>query len=215
MSDFTLNLLEGTGRSLWVAFQAVMLCLPVAIVSALLLKQTNRVSSLVLFALDVFIALPNQLLLLTLAGILGGSAAALLLSVFVTQVPVAVRHFRVHFYRAYREDYVEAARALGVGPFRLFWKHVLPRLWAPLSVYSVALIKRVILLEALLTFLGLGFDPLTPSLGRLISEGRDALFLSPVYFLAPVGILFFCLWALQSVSDRFSSLFRSRGLRYL
>lgn len=215
MNSFVFNLFEGTAHSLWIALQAIVLCLPIAILLALVLRHTSRIRAMVLFALDVFIALPNQLLLLTLAGVLGGSAAALLLSVFVTQVPVAIRHFRVHFYRAYREEYVEAARALGVGPFRVFWKHILPRLWAPLSVYSVSLVKRVILMEALLTFLGLGFDPLTPSLGRLITEGRDSLFLNPLYFLAPVGILVLCLGALQSVSDRFSSLFRGRGLRYL
>jgi len=215
VNSFAFNLFEGTAHSLCLALQAIIICIPVAIVMALVLRHTSRIRAMILFALDVFIALPNQLLLLTLAGVLGGSAAALLLSIFVTQVPVAIRHFRVHFYRAYREDHVEAARALGVGSFRVFWKHILPRLWAPLSVYSVALVKRVILMEALLTFLGLGFDPLTPSLGRLITEGRDSLFLNPMYFLAPVGILVLCLGVLQSVSDRFSSLFRGRGLRYL
>lgn len=215
MSELTLNLIEGTAHSLFLAIKALLLCLPVAIVAALILKNMSRRTSVLLFALDVFIALPNQLLLLTLAGVLGGSSGALLLSVFVTQVPVAIRHFRVHFSRAYREEHVEAARALGVGKLQLFSKHVLPRLWGPLSVYSLSLVKRVILMEALLTFLGLGFDPLTPSLGRLISEGRDTLFLNPAYFLAPVGILVLCLWSLQSVSDRFSSLFRGRGLRYL
>lgn len=215
MFDFYQRLLEGTVYSLWLSFEAVVLCIPFSIVLAVLLRKDTRVRRLLLFVLDVFIALPNQVLLLTLAGVLGGSSSALLFSVFVTQVPGCIRHFRIHFARAYSEPHVEAAKALGVGRWGLFWKHVLPRLWAPLNIYTVSLVKRVILMEALLTFLGLGFDPLSPSLGRLIAEGRDALFISPVYFLAPVGILILCLYSLQNVSDRFSLLFRSRGLRYL
>jgi ABC-type dipeptide/oligopeptide/nickel transport system permease subunit len=215
MLDFFLKLLEGTTHSLWISFQAVLLCVPFSIVVAIFLRKETQLRKILLYALDVFIALPNQVLLLTLAGVLGGGSTALLLSVFVTQVPGCIRHFKVHFSRAYGENHVEAAKALGAGRRRVFFRHVLPRLWAPLSIYTLSLVKRVILMEALLTFLGLGFDPLSPSLGRLISEGRDALFLTPIYFLAPVGILILCLYILQSVSDRFSLLFRSPGLRYL
>lgn len=215
MFDFILKLLEGTAYSLWISFESVLLCVPFSVVVAVFLRKSTRLRKGLLYALDVFIALPNQILLLTLAGVLGGGSTALLLSIFVTQVPGCIRHFKVHFTRAYAAPHVEAGKALGVGSGRLFWNHVLPRLWSPLSIYTLSLVKRVILMEALLTFLGLGFDPLTPSLGRLISEGRDALFLTPIYFLAPVGILILCLYVLQSVSDRFSLLFRSHGLRYL
>ncbi|MEZ4814900.1 MAG: ABC transporter permease subunit [Bdellovibrionota bacterium] len=213
--DFYSKLLQGTLYSFFVAGSALLLCVPFSILVALLLRKNDPLRRMLLFVLDVFIALPNQILLLTLAGVLGGSLSALLLSVFITQVPGCIRHFRVHFIRAYGEVHVEAANALGIGRVRLFFLHVLPRLWAPLSVYSISLLKRVILMEALLNFLGLGFDPLSPSLGRLISEGRSALFWNPVYFLAPVIILVLCLYVLQSVSDRFSLLFRSHGLRYL
>ncbi len=215
MNDFYLRLAEGLGYSFLISFLAILICVPISLGVALLLRERNPLARLSLYSLDIFIALPNQILLLTLAGLLGGGFWALLLSVFMTQVPTLIRHFRVHLKRAFAMNHVEAARGLGVGPLRLFFLHVIPRLWAPLSVATVSLMKRVILSETLLSFLGLGFDPLTPSLGRLISEGRDALFVNPVYFLAPILVLFLCLFTLQNVSDRYSTLFRTRGIRYL
>jgi peptide/nickel transport system permease protein len=215
MNEFVVRLTAGAFHSILLAVISVILCMPIAVLAALAMRKKTKLTSALVYSLDVFISLPNNVLLITLAGILGGSPFALLLSVFITQIPGMIRHFRVHFLRAYSDAHVDAAVALGVGPNRIFWKHVLPRLWAPLSISAVTLMKRVILSESLITFLGLGFDPLTPSLGRLISEGREALFLDPVYFLAPVGVLASCLYVLQKFSDRFSSLYRSRGIRYL
>lgn len=165
--------------------------------------------------LDLFIALPNQLLLLSLAGIAGGSLLAVLLSVFLTQVPVMIRHLRIYVIQAHACEYVEASRALGATKRRLFFIHIFPRLFIPVSISSLTLVKRVILSESLLMFLGLGFDPLTPSLGRLLSEGRSYLFLSPERFFVPALVLFLILYILQSVCDRFSSLFDPKGVRYL
>lgn len=215
METLSYALLEGTLYSFIFALVALLLCVPISIFIAVMLSGESLLVKGLLYLLDVFIALPNQLLLLVMAAVLGGSPRALLLSVFITQMPGCVRHFRVHFFRAYAEAHVEAARALGIPGFRLFFIHVLPRVWGPLSVYLAVFIKRVILMEAVLTFLGLGFDPLTPSLGRLIAEGKGALFYNPVYFLAPVGVLALSLYFLQKVSDRFSLLFRGPGVRYL
>ena len=215
MIDFALKLLAALLYSFSLAGAAVFLCLPFCVFTASLLRNKNRLSAILLSLIDVLIALPHQILLLTLAGILGGSAKVFLLSVFLTQTPPMLRHFVVHFERAYASPHIEAVRALGLSPARVFFRHVLPRLWAPLSVATLSLVKRVILSETLLSFLGLGFDPLTPSLGRLLSEGREQLFLSPALFLTPMLTLLLGLYVLQRISDRYSSLFKAHGVRYL
>jgi peptide/nickel transport system permease protein len=212
---FFLKVLEGVFYSLSVGLKSLFLCLPFALFCAFLLRKENIFSKTFLSFLDVFIALPNQLLLLSLAGIAGGSLAAVLLSVFLTQVPVMIRHLRVYVIQAHACEYVEASRALGATKNRLFFIHIFPRLFMPVSISSLTLIKRVILSESLLMFLGLGFDPLTPSLGRLLSEGRSYLFLSPERFFIPAVVFFLILYILQTVCDRFSSLFDPKGVRYL
>jgi peptide/nickel transport system permease protein len=212
---FLLKVFEGACYSLSVGLKSLFFCLPFALFCAFLIRKENIFSKVFLAFLDVVIALPNQLLLLSLAGIAGGSIVAILISVFLTQVPGMIRHLRVYVIQAHGYEYVEASRAIGATRVRLFFVHIFPRLFLPLSISGLTLLKRVILSESLLMFLGLGFDPLTPSLGRLLSEGRSYLFLSPERFFIPAIVLFFMLYVLQSVCDRFSSLFDPKGVRYL
>jgi peptide/nickel transport system permease protein len=212
---FLLKVLEGLFHSLNIGIKSLILCVPFSLLCAFLLRHEQITAKIFISFLDVVISLPNQLLLLSLAGIAGGGEPALLLSVFLTQVPGLVRHLRVYVMQSYEFDYVEASRALGASRKRLLLFHVFPRLFLPLSISSLTLLKRVILSESLLMFLGLGFDPLTPSLGRLLSEGRGYLFLSPDRFFIPALVLFLLLYILQSVCDRFSSLFDPKGVRYL
>ena len=214
-SDFLLKVLEGFFHSLLVGFKSLVVCVPFSLFCAFLFRTESSFTKTFLSFVDIVIALPNQLLLLSLAGIAGGSTSAILVSVFMTQVPGLIKHLRVYVSQAYSCDYVEASRALGSSHRRLFWVHIFPRLFLPLSVSSLNLLKRVILSESLLMFLGLGFDPLTPSLGRLLSEGRTYLFLAPERFYIPAFVLFLLLYILQSVCDRFSSLFDPKGVRYL
>jgi peptide/nickel transport system permease protein len=206
---------SGITHSFLLGIYSILLCVPLALLVAKITRKENRSSSLALYFLDIFISLPNQLILITLAGVLGGGWGALLFSVFLTQFPTLVRHLRVHVLMAYESAFIEAQRAMGLGELRIFLRHALPKLGVALSVNSLLLFKRVILVESLLTFLGLGFDPLTPSLGRLISEGREALFWRPELFFAPVLFLVLLLFVLQSIADRFSSLFIGGKIRYL
>jgi ABC-type dipeptide/oligopeptide/nickel transport system permease subunit len=214
-SFFLLKVCEGALYSLSIGVKSLVVCIPFALFFAFLFRKENIYSKTFITSLDVVIALPNQLLLLSLAGIAGGSAGAIILSVFVTQVPGLIRHLRVYVVQAEECEFVEASRALGATKSRLFFCHIFPRLFMPVSISSLALLKRVILSETLLMFLGLGFDPLTPSLGRLLSEGRSYLFLSPERFFIPAIILFLLLYVLQTGCDRFSSLFDPKGVRYL
>ena len=203
--------LQGTFYSLLLGMEAVLLYVTAAIIFGYFLCGSSKK----IILLDLFIALPNQLLLLVLAGLLGGGWNAFLFAVGVTQFPSLVRHIRSYLVQALREECIESVRALGASELRVLIFHVMPRIFSPLAVISLALMKRVILSEALLTFLGLGFDPLTPSLGRLLSEGKEALFVDPLRFVAPAVALILLLWILQALSDRFSHLFNLPGVRYL
>jgi len=198
----------------WAALSALLL-VPLSLGISILLQNNSFFRKVGSFIIELFVALPSQLLLLVLAGILGGSPWALILAMIITQVPHRVRHLGVHLERAYASLAIESAVALGVGRFSIFLKYVLPRLSMPLFLTTLTLFKQFILSESLLTFLGLSFDPLSPSLGRLISEGREYLFFDAARFWVPVLCLSGTLLTLQIVSDRFSSLFQVRGIRYL
>ena len=70
-------------------------------------------------------------------------------------------------------SYVEAARVIGVPPFRILWRHVLPNIGPPLLIYVTTLLGAAILFEGALSFLALGVPPPNPSWGRMLVESRD------------------------------------------
>jgi peptide/nickel transport system permease protein len=82
-------------------------------------------------------------------------------------------------------DYVSAARALGASGLRIMSRHVLPNIFAPLLVQLTLSLSTAILVEASLSFLGLGTQPPTPSWGLMVSDGRRFLTLSPWATIAP------------------------------
>ncbi|MFC3125633.1 ABC transporter permease [Pseudoroseomonas globiformis] len=82
-------------------------------------------------------------------------------------------------------DYVRAARALGVTEARLLWRHVLPGLAAPVAVASALSVAGAILAESVLSFLGLGIQPPTPSWGNMLANAQEAVFAAPLAALWP------------------------------
>jgi len=82
-------------------------------------------------------------------------------------------------------DYVRAARALGVTEARLLWRHVLPGLAPPVAVASALAVAGAILAESVLSFLGLGIQPPTPSWGNMLANAQEAVFAAPLAALWP------------------------------
>lgn len=99
------------------------------------------------------------------------------------------------------QPFVAAARAMGAGPWRVVFRHVLPNAAAPLIVSAALGIGNVMLLEAALSFLGVGVQPPTPSWGNMIADGRDQLASAPWTTLFPGLAIALVVMALNSVAD--------------
>lgn len=97
--------------------------------------------------------------------------------------------------------YTDAARALGAGPWRILFRHVLPNASAPLIISAVLGIGNVMLLEAALSFLGVGVRPPTPSWGNMIADGRDQLATAPWGTLFPGLAIAVVVMSLNLVGD--------------
>ena len=122
--------------------------------------------------MDILISFPAMILVVALAGFLGHSTAVLILSVAVINFPIVVRVMRSSALEVSRELFVEGARARGASAGRLMLRHVLPNAWTPILVQASILMGWAILIEAALSFIGLGTQPPDPSLGLMLSEGR-------------------------------------------
>ncbi len=120
---------------------------------------------------EIFMAFPTIILAMAIAAALGPSLLNAVLAMVVVWWPNYARLMRGLVLAVKSEQYVEAARVIGVPELRILWRAVLPNCLAPLVVLGTVDLGGAILVFAGLSFLGLGSDPATPEWGRMISDG--------------------------------------------
>lgn len=140
----------------------------------------------VLLALgDTLLAVPRLVLLLVIAALWGPGLPTVVSVLALTGWMGVARLVRAEVLGVRALPYVEAARALGVGPTRLLLRHVLPNALGAATVAVTLGVGSAIVLESGLSFLGLGIQPPAPSWGNMIAGGRDWLLTAPWIALAP------------------------------
>lgn len=125
--------------------------------------------------IDIMMAFPGILLALTVIAVLGVNLTNLMISVGIFSIPLYTRVLRGSTLSAKEQLYVEAARAVGCGSFRVLTRHILPNIIAPLIVLATLGMATAILTAASLSFLGLGQQPPTPEWGSMLSNARKYL----------------------------------------
>lgn len=145
------------------------------VVGALAGYREGWVDAVVMRVVEVLLAFPGTLLLIGIASALGSGFATLLIAFSVTGWTTTARLVRGKLLSIKREEYVEAARALGVPPARIIFRHALPNALGPVIVTATLGVGGIILAEAGLSFLGLGIQPPRPAWGSMIAQGRSFL----------------------------------------
>jgi peptide/nickel transport system permease protein len=129
--------------------------------------------TLLMRPLEVLMAFPIVLLAITVIAALGTGTTALMIAVIAVYTPIIARVARAAVVKIRPQEYVQAAEALGVPQHRIITRHVLPNSLGPIMTQCTVLLGLAILLEAGLSFLGLGVQPPAPSLGLMLAEGRE------------------------------------------
>lgn len=137
------------------------------------------VDGLLMRPLDILLALPALLLAVALIAIVGPGAMIALLAISIIYLPIIARVVRSSVLVVRDQPYVDGARARGASELSIMLRHVLPNSLGPALVQATVLMGFAIQIEAALSFLGLGAQPPTPSLGIMLSDGRDVLTLAP------------------------------------
>jgi peptide/nickel transport system permease protein len=200
--DLLERLLRGAQVSLAVGLTAALVSLAVGAAAGALAGYAGGLTDRVVVALtDAALAIPRVPFLLLLAALFRPGLALTVLALGLTGWMTVTRLVRGEV-RAVRErPFVEAARALGARPARLLGRHVLPHALTPALVAAALGVGNAIMLEAGLSFLGLGIQPPTPSWGNMIAAGRDALVTAPWVALAPAAAVALVVLALSLVAD--------------
>lgn len=129
--------------------------------------------------MDVFFAFPILLLAIGVIAIIGASIWGAAIAIAIVYTPIFARLIRGPALVIANSEYVQGALAIGASDSRILFHHLLPNLASVILVQTSLLLSAAILVEASLSFLGLGAQPPIPSLGLALSEGRNFLLLSP------------------------------------
>jgi peptide/nickel transport system permease protein len=133
------------------------------------------VDSVVMRFTDMMLSIPRLVLLIVVMALFEGGFWLVIIVLGLTGWMGIARIVRGEVLSLREREFVQAAKALGMGDIRIIGRHVLPNVLAPVIVYTTLGIGNTILVEAALSFLGLGVQPPTPSWGNMIADGRDAL----------------------------------------
>jgi len=183
--DILSALMYGARISLLVGLAAVALSLLFGVALGLLSGYAGgHVDAFIMRVCDVMLSFPAILIALLIDGV--GRAlfphahdtlafTVLILAIALTGWVKYARTVRGSTLVERHKDYVQAARVIGVAPLRIMWRHVLPNVTGPVLVLATIDIAAAVIIEATLSFLGVGVPPTSPSLGTLIRIGNDNL----------------------------------------
>ncbi len=161
----------------------------------------GSVDNLLMRLVDAFLTFPPLLLAVALVGLLGPDIENVMLALGLVQAPVLARIVRGSTLAVREDVYVMAARALGAGPARIVFSHILRNVVSPIVVQLTIVFSAAVVAEASLSFLGFGTQPPEPSWGRDLSEARRFLGDAPWMFLAPTGVIMLCVLSINFLGD--------------
>jgi peptide/nickel transport system permease protein len=172
--------------SLDVAVTSVLLALAAGLPLGLVAGYAEGLAEqLIMRPLDVLMAFPAILLAIALMSVFGTGIVLVALALGIVYTPIIARVVRASVLAAKGEVYVEGARALGAPVGWVVLRHILPNSTTPVLVQASVLMAIAILVEAALSFLGVGVQPPTPSLGLMLADGRSFMLQAPWVVVFP------------------------------
>jgi ABC-type dipeptide/oligopeptide/nickel transport system permease subunit len=201
--DVLSRIVHGARISLLVGVSAVIVSLVVGVTLGLISGFVGgKVDTVIGTIVDVTLSFPQILLALAFVAALGPSLVTIIVVLGLTGWERYTRIVRAEVMALREKEFVEAARAIGVGRLRVIFRHVLPNTMSSIVVLSTLQVAQAILAEAALSFLGVGSGRAYPTWGQMISLGRD--FVTVAWWLSTLPGLAICLTvlAINLVGDR-------------
>jgi peptide/nickel transport system permease protein len=200
--DILSRLILGTRVSVEVGFGSALLSLVVGTSLGLWAGyRPGVIATLIMRGSDVLLAFPAVLLAMVVAVVLHAGSGGVLLAIAVVSLPTFVRLAQAVMLSHRHRQYVEAAIIFGASSKYVIFRAVLPNVFGPLAVQSAFTVANAVLLEAGLSFLGLGVQPPTPSLGLMLQEARSYIRTDAWFGICPGVAIVLMVLALNAVAD--------------
>lgn len=159
------------------------------------------VNIIIMRVVDAVLAIPPLVLMLAIASVLGGGLINILIAIGIGMTPTYCRLMCGQVLSIKESDYIVAANIIGQSDFKIILSHVLPNAFPPLLVLITMNLGTAILMEATLSFLGIGVNPPTATWGAMVSGGYRYLITNPALSLAPGIVILIIVLAFNMVGD--------------
>ena len=200
--DVLSRIIWGSRASIEAGVMATLLAMLVAVPIGILGGYyRGKVDAVIARVTDVLLAFPFLIVAVGLAAILGPSLTNATIALGIGAAPALIRIARGETLALREEDYVRAAVANGASDGRIIVRHVLPNMSSTLIVQATVLIPAAIIGEAVLSFLGLGVQPPTPSWGVMLADAQSYLSEAPRLAIFPGLAIFFCSLSFNLLGD--------------
>ncbi len=193
--------LWGGRVSLLVGIVVAVLSTGIGVLLGLVAGFVRWADGLVMRVMDGLMAIPGILLAIALMAVTRASLATVIVAITVPEVPRVVRLVRSLSLTLREQLFVEAAHAIGTPLPLVLWRHVLPNMMAPLIVQGTFVAASAVLIEAALSFLGVGVPGQTPSWGNMMAEGRNFVAVAFYIILYPGLLLALTVLAINLIGD--------------
>jgi peptide/nickel transport system permease protein len=192
--DVFARMLQGAWVSLSVGFVAVGISVIIGIfvggIAGYFGQHRTFIDTLIMRFVDIMLCFPSFFLILTVVALLPASMYNIMIVIGLTSWMGTTRFVRAEFLSLREQDFVAAARALGVNHWRIIFRHMMPNATAPVLVSATIGIATAILTEAGLSFLGFGVPPPDATWGNILSDGKDFIFDAPwLTYIPGIAIL--------------------------
>ncbi|MGA2747658.1 MAG: ABC transporter permease [Verrucomicrobiota bacterium] len=210
--DLLARLLYGGRISLMVGLCATAVSLTIGVIyGAIAGFAGDKLDMVMMRTVDILYALPFTIFVILLMVFFGQNLILLFVAIGAIEWLTMARIVRGQVMSLKHQEFVEAARALGLRHGRILFRHIVPNMLGPIIVYATLTVPEVMLLEAFLSFLGLGVQPPQSSWGVLIKEGAEMMEVYPWLLIYPALLLALTLFCLNFLGDGLRDALDVRG----
>jgi len=199
--DIYSRVIYGARVSLLVGFSVAILSSIVGLTVGLFAGFVRWTDGIIMRVIDGMMSIPPILLAIALMALTRGSIQNVIIAITIAEIPRVARLVRGVVLSLREQPYVEAAVANGARVPRIIWRHILPNTFAPMSVQATYICASAMIVEAILSFIGAGVPPATPSWGNIMAEGRALWQVRPHIILFPAVFLSLTVLAVNMLGD--------------
>lgn len=199
--DIFSRILYGARVSIRIGLEVLLITVFIGTIIGVIAGWYNKIDNIIMRIMDGLMAFPPIVLALAIRAALGPMEFNLVIALSVTQIPRVARIVRSSVLKTREMGFVRSARAVGASDWRILVYHVLPNSLAPLIVQASFTFATVVLVEAGLSFVGVGVPPPSPSWGSIVADGRDYIRTAPWITMSPGIVIVVVVLGLNLLGD--------------